>query len=267
MCGPFGHQSCHQSCLYTFRGSKCREKGKRAYSLVYCMLSWPSPELLWVRHRDHRRAVEHYVHAAEAPGRAWGGPRTFVNSMWRRHWATKIVNRSSSIHLTKASGVKMQCARSLVNYMFSWPSPKLLGLPHAAHRRASEPHEHAPEVSGRATRACDLRGIGRTYNFHATCVREMCGGSSYEAFGSPMALPRAICGVSWPRRQFPPIAKSSTSVHSGGGNGRSYLPRLVIPQGGRRISFLIHDATMMRGKGGRGGGGQGGSGRAGRGAG
>ena len=41
------------------------------------------------------------------------------------------------------------CARSLVNYMLSWPSLGPLGRRREAHRRASDPHVEAPEAPGR----------------------------------------------------------------------------------------------------------------------
>ncbi len=41
--------------------------------------------------------------------RSWG-LQTLANSVWRRHRATKVVIRTTSIHFTEASAVKMECA-------------------------------------------------------------------------------------------------------------------------------------------------------------
>jgi hypothetical protein len=53
-----------------------------------------------------------------------------------------------TLHASKCRENGM-CARSLVNYMLSWPSPGPLGRPHEAHRRASDPRVEAPETPGR----------------------------------------------------------------------------------------------------------------------
>ena len=52
-----------------------------------------------------------------------------------------------TLHASKCSENGM-CARSLVNYMLSWPSPGLLGRRHDAHRRASDPYVEAPGAAG-----------------------------------------------------------------------------------------------------------------------
>ena len=43
-----------------------------------------------------------------------------------------------TLHASKCCETGM-CARSLVDYMFSWPSPRPLGRRHKAHKRASNP--------------------------------------------------------------------------------------------------------------------------------
>ena len=130
--------------------STCREKGMCARTLVNYMLSWPSPGPRGRRHEAHRRASDPYVEAREVPGRVRGGSQTLANSMWKRHRPTKIVIRASSTHIHPSTcREKGMCARTLVNYMLSWPSPGPRGRRHEAHRRASDPYVEAPEAPRR----------------------------------------------------------------------------------------------------------------------
>jgi hypothetical protein len=83
------------------------------------------------------------------------------------------------------------------------PSLELPGPPHRGQKRACEPHVDVPEAPGRATRACNLRGIARTSHFCCTCLREVCRGSSDDDFGGPITLPGAIGEGLWPSPSTP----------------------------------------------------------------
>ena len=81
---------------------------------------------------------------------------------------------------------------------------ELPGRPHKGSESAlCEPYVDVP---GRATRACNLRGIARTSHFRGTCLREVCRGSSDDDFGGPMTLPllfARVCGPPEPSLDLP----------------------------------------------------------------
>ena len=89
---------------------------------------------------------------------------------------------------------------------------ELPGRPHRGQKRAREPYVDVLEASGRATRACNLRGIARASHFRGTCWREVCRGRSDDDFGGPRRLPHAICEGLWPSPNPP---WSLRGIHTG----------------------------------------------------
>jgi hypothetical protein len=113
-----------------------------ARSTANYMLSWPSPGPMGRRHEAHRRASHSYVEGPEAPGRIRGGPSSVHQNRY-----------PNFLHTLRASKCceNWMCARSLVNYMRSWPSPGPIGRRHEAHKRASDPYVEATNAPGGGT--------------------------------------------------------------------------------------------------------------------
>ena len=158
----------------------------------------PSLELPGPPHRGQKRACEPHVDVPEAPGRATracnlrGIART---SHFRCACLREVCRGSSDDDLGGPITLPHAICEGL------WPSSNppwsFRGLHIGVRKRACEPHVDVPEAPGRATRACNLRGIARTSHFRGACLREVCRGSSDDDFGGPVTLPHAICEGSW----------------------------------------------------------------------
>ncbi len=159
-------------------------------------LSEPSLELPGPPPRGQKCACEPYVDVPETLERATRACnlRGIARTSHFRGTCLREVCRGSS---DDESGGPMTLPHAV--YEGLWfvvlpePSLELPGLPRRGQKRACELHVDVPEGPGRATRACNSRGIARASHFRGTWLREVCRGSSDDDPGGPMTLPHAIC--------------------------------------------------------------------------